>query len=101
MDAITHPPVPANEPIHGALPKGLEHLISKAVQDGLNPGGINCIRNINGKITVWGARTIGGDMNADLKYVSTRRLLRSFSGPGLAVGVRDWLRTTTVPPVTP
>ena len=26
-------------------------------------------------ITVWGARTIGGDANADLKYVSTRRLL--------------------------
>jgi uncharacterized protein len=66
---------PANEPIHGALPKGLEHLISKAVQDGLNPGGINCIRDINGKITVWGARTIGGDLNADLKYISTRRLL--------------------------
>jgi len=66
---------PANEPIRGALPKGVEHLISKAVQDGLNPGGINCIRDINGKVTVWGARTIGGDMNADLKYVSTRRLL--------------------------
>jgi uncharacterized protein len=66
---------PANEPIRGALPKGLEHLISKSVQDGLNPGGINCIRDINGKITVWGARTIGGDMNADVKYISTRRLL--------------------------
>jgi len=66
---------PANEPIHGALPKGVEHLISKAVQDGLNPGGVNCIRDINGKITVWGARTIGGDVNADLKYISTRRLL--------------------------
>ena len=66
---------PANEPILGALPKGLEHLISKAIQDGLNPGGVNCIRDINGKITVWGARTIGGDMNFDLKYISTRRLL--------------------------
>jgi Bacteriophage tail sheath protein len=64
---------PANEPIHGAL--GLEHQISKALQDGLNPGGINCIRNINGKINVWGARTIGGDLNGDTKYVSTRRLL--------------------------
>jgi len=64
---------PANEPIHGAL--GVEHQISKALQDGLNPGGINCIRNINGKTTVWGARTIGGDMNGDTKYVSTRRLL--------------------------
>jgi phage tail sheath protein FI len=64
---------PANEPVHGAL--GLEHQISKALQDGLNPGGVNCIRNINGKINVWGARTIGGDLNADTKYISTRRLL--------------------------
>jgi uncharacterized protein len=66
---------PANEAIHGALPHGVEHLISKAVQDGLNPGGVNCIRDINGKITVWGARTIGGDMNGDVKYISVRRLL--------------------------
>jgi hypothetical protein len=66
---------PANEPVLGALPKGIEHLISRSIQDGLNPGGINCIRSINGKVTVWGARTIGGDMNADLKYISTRRLL--------------------------
>jgi uncharacterized protein len=64
---------PANEPIHGAL--DVEHLISKALQDGLNPGGVNCIRKINGQITVWGARTIGGDMNFDTKYISTRRLL--------------------------
>ncbi|MFZ0771178.1 MAG: phage tail sheath C-terminal domain-containing protein [Candidatus Sulfotelmatobacter sp.] len=64
---------PANEPVHGAL--GLEHQISKALQDGLNPDGINCIRHINGQVTVWGARTIGGDINADLKYISTRRLL--------------------------
>jgi len=64
---------PANEPVHGAL--GLEYQISKGKQDGLNPDGINCIRHINGQITVWGARTIGGDLNADLKYISTRRLL--------------------------
>jgi Bacteriophage tail sheath protein len=64
---------PANEPIHGAL--GVEVQISKAIQDGLNPDGINCIRNINGKINVWGARTIGGDMNADTKYVNVRRTL--------------------------
>jgi phage tail sheath protein FI len=64
---------PANEPIHGAL--DVDYRISKALQDGLNPGGVNCIRNINGKITVWGARTIGGDLNFDTKYISTRRLL--------------------------
>ena len=64
---------PANEPVMGAL--ALRYRISKAQQDGLNPQGVNVIRNLNGAITVWGARTIGGDANADLKYVSTRRLL--------------------------
>jgi phage tail sheath protein FI len=42
---------------------------------GLNPAGINCIRSLNGSIQVWGARTIGGDANGDLKYVSVRRTL--------------------------
>jgi len=64
---------PANEPIHGAL--GLEYQLSKALQAGLNPYGINAIRNINGKINVWGARTIGGDLNADTKYINVRRTL--------------------------
>jgi phage tail sheath protein FI len=64
---------PANEPIHGAL--GLEYQISKALQAGLNPYGINAIRNINGKINIWGARTIGGDLNADTKYINVRRTL--------------------------
>jgi len=66
---------PANEPVRGALPHGVEHNISKAQQDGLNPDGINCIRDMNGQILVWGARTIGGDLNFDTKYISTRRLL--------------------------
>jgi phage tail sheath protein FI len=64
---------PANEPVIGAL--GLKYAISKAQQDGLNPEGVNCIRNLNGNITVWGARTLGGDANADLKYVNVRRTL--------------------------
>lgn len=64
---------PANEPIHGAL--GLEYQISKSLQAGLNPYGINAIRNINGKVNVWGARTIGGDLNADTKYINVRRTL--------------------------
>ena len=49
--------------------------LTKAHQDGLNPQGINCIRNLNGNIYVWGARTLGGDANGEYKYVSTRRLL--------------------------
>lgn len=64
---------PANEVVLGAL--GLKCLISKAQQDGLNPQGINCIRELRGNIKVWGARTIGGDANNEFKYVNVRRLL--------------------------
>ena len=54
---------------------GLKYNLSKSQQDGLNPQGVNCIRNLNGNIRVWGARTAGGDANADLKYISVRRTL--------------------------
>jgi phage tail sheath protein FI len=64
---------PANEVIYGAL--GVSQALSKADQAGLNPAGINCIRSLNGNIVVWGARTVGGDLNADLKYVNVRRTL--------------------------
>ena len=64
---------PANEAVSGAV--GLQYNLSKSQQDGLNPQGINCIRNLNGNIYVWGARTLGGDANGTEKYVSTRRLL--------------------------
>jgi phage tail sheath protein FI len=64
---------PANEVVRGALE--LDDQISKNIQDGLNPHGINCIRNINDDITVWGARTVGGDANTDLKYINVRRTL--------------------------
>lgn len=62
---------PANEPIMGAL--GLKYQISKALQDGLNPQGINCIREFNGSRRVWGARTIGGDANGEWRYINVRR----------------------------
>ena len=64
---------PANEAVSGAL--GLQYNLSKSQQQGLNPQGINCIRNLNGNIYVWGARTLGGDANGSEKYISTRRLL--------------------------
>lgn len=64
---------PANEVIRGAL--DLDRLVSRSMQDSLNPYGINCIRLINDKITVWGARTLGGDANTDLKYINVRRTL--------------------------
>jgi phage tail sheath protein FI len=63
---------PANEVIRGAV--GLESRLSKSDQDGLNPDGINVIRAFNGNITVWGARTLGGDDNGEWKYINVRRL---------------------------
>jgi len=63
---------PANEVVLGAL--DLEARLGKADQDGLNPAGINAIRNLNGNITVWGARTLGGDANNEWKYINVRRL---------------------------
>jgi uncharacterized protein len=64
---------PANQPILGAL--AVTQPMSKADQDGLNPLGVNCIRFLNDNIMVWGARTVGGDANADLKYINVRRTL--------------------------
>src|SRR5215510_130615 len=64
---------PANEAIRGAL--GVTQPLAKADQDQLNPKGVNCIRVLNGNIYAWGARTIGGDANADLKYINVRRTL--------------------------
>ncbi|NEP00806.1 MAG: phage tail sheath family protein [Symploca sp. SIO2E9] len=63
---------PANEAVLGAV--GLKYNISKAKQGGLNPHGINCIREMNGSIRVWGARTLGGDDNGEFKYINVRRL---------------------------
>jgi len=63
---------PANEPVLGAL--DLKYNLSKSQQDTLNPQGVNCIRDLNGNIRVWGARTIGGDANGEWKYINVRRL---------------------------
>lgn len=63
---------PANEVVLGAT--GLQTALTRAKQDDLNPQGVNCIRNLNGNITVWGARTWGGDDNGEFKYINIRRL---------------------------
>jgi len=63
---------PANAVVRGAL--GLEHRLSRADQEGLNPAGINVIRDLNGNLVVWGARTLGGDANGEWKYINIRRL---------------------------
>lgn len=64
---------PANEVIRGAL--DVTHRLGKNEQNVLNPKGVNCLRVLNDNIYVWGARTVGGDANADLKYISVRRTL--------------------------
>src|SRR5205823_3340589 len=64
---------PANEVLRGALDVTVK--LSRADQDGLNPEGVNCIRVLNGNILAWGARTVGGNANADLKYINVRRTL--------------------------
>ncbi|MGH3929408.1 MAG: phage tail sheath family protein [Pseudonocardiaceae bacterium] len=63
---------PANEVIRGAL--GVETLVSKQGQAGLNPDDINVIRKFDGNITIWGAHTLAGKENAEWRYISTRRL---------------------------
>lgn len=63
---------PANAAVRGAL--NVKYYIGRPKHELLNPQGVNVIRNINGNITVWGARTIGGDKNSEWKYVSVRRL---------------------------
>ena len=62
---------PANATVRGALE--VKYYVSKPMQELLNPQGVNCIRLMNGDVTVWGARTIGGDRNGEWKYVSVRR----------------------------
>lgn len=64
---------PANEVVRGAV--GLKLQVTDGEQDGLNPVGINVIREFNGSIKVWGARTLGGDANGEFKYISVRRLM--------------------------
>jgi phage tail sheath protein FI len=64
---------PGNEVVRTAL--SVTHPLSTSQQDGLNPNGVNAIRALNGNILLWGARTIGGNGNTDLKYIATRRTL--------------------------
>ncbi len=63
---------PANEVLEEVV--GLEARVTAAVQAGLNPLGVNCIRAFPGRgIRVWGARTLG--LDPGLVYVNVRRLI--------------------------
>jgi phage tail sheath protein FI len=65
---------PANEVIRGA--RNVAQQVSKEVQAGLNPEGINILRKFNGNVTVWGARTWADPQKeSDLVYINVRRLL--------------------------
>jgi hypothetical protein len=85
---------PANEPVLGAL--GVRWPISSAIQDGLNPLGVNCIREVNGSIRVWGARTLADTSNKEFTYLSVRRLF-SYLYDSLQAG----LQWTVFEPNTP
>lgn len=62
---------PANEIYRGAT--GLKYNLTDGEQELLNPKGINCIRQFEGRgIRVWGARTISSDPL--WKYINVRRL---------------------------
>src|SRR5450830_275391 len=62
---------PANEALLGVT--AIETNVSREEQGVLNSAGINIIRQLNGALRVWGARTAGGDKNGEYRYVSTRR----------------------------
>jgi len=62
---------PANEQVRGI--DGVAKTVTKGEQASLNPIGINCIREFQGRgIRVWGARTTSSDPS--WKYVNVRRL---------------------------
>ncbi|MEZ4660557.1 MAG: phage tail sheath subtilisin-like domain-containing protein [Caldilineaceae bacterium] len=65
---------PANEVVMGAL--DVHYPISKILQGTLNPRGVNCIRNFNGTIKVYGGRTLASDEQGDPEwtYINVRRL---------------------------
>jgi phage tail sheath protein FI len=64
---------PANESIFGAVE--VERRLSKEQQGNLNPKGINVIRPFGGSTLIYGARTLGGDLNGEFRYLSTRRFM--------------------------
>ena len=66
---------PANEAVIGV--SDLETDVTTAIQDRLNPQGINCLRAFPGRgIRIWGARTISRD--PAWRYVNVRRLVLTF-----------------------
>ena len=63
---------PANEVIRGVLAKK-QRAFSRDKQGELNEKNINVIRQLNGNVTVWGARTISA--KSEYRYISVRRTM--------------------------
>jgi uncharacterized protein len=65
---------PANEVVMGVL--DVHYPVSKILQGSLNPRGVNCIRNFNGTVKVYGGRTLASDEQGDPEwnYINVRRL---------------------------
>ena len=59
--------------MRGAL--AVTYQTTKAEQSTVNLDGINVIRQLNGSILVWGARTLGSIDNSKIAYINVRRLL--------------------------
>ena len=89
---------PANENVRGAL--GLEYLVSRNEQAGLNPDGINVIRGFDGNIKVWGARTLGGQDNGEFRYINVRRLM-NFLRESIDEGTQFAVFEPNSPPLWP
>jgi hypothetical protein len=58
--------------LFGAI--SLEHSVSDAEQDILNPIGVNCLRTFaDSGLVVWGARTLAAQKDPEFRYVPVRR----------------------------
>lgn len=60
---------------------GLEYLVEDAEQDGLNPLGVNCLRQLPGYGNViWGARTLATNADPEWRYIPVRRTAMFIEG---------------------
>jgi uncharacterized protein len=60
---------------------GVTQVVEDAEQDGLNPDGVNCIRQFPGYGTViWGARTLATNANPQWRYIPVRRTAMFIEG---------------------
>jgi phage tail sheath protein FI len=84
---------PGNEVMLGAL--GVEHALTDAQQNTLNPEGVNVLRVLTGSTIVWGARTLQLD-DAEYRYVNVRRLVNY-----IEESLQEGLRWAVFEPNTP